>query len=298
MALSTKYILLNGSYHTEASNLFNLYNRALSHGDCICETIHTCADRLCFFNEHMEHLRQGMKLAQMQIPEKFNNRDDEFYTEVSKLMSKNRVFKSANVTIMVYRAASQQQYSSDRIEYLVFMSPVNYLGYEINSDGIKVDLYENEPKYCGMFANYETHNETLTRSLIRKTCMLRHLNDMIMTTKEGYISEAASGGNVFVICGNKLMTPPLADGCIGDTIRLRVMEAAREAGFDTDCQSHITKADLDKCNEFFLASTAYGIRWISAYRTHRYIKQKVQLLFAKVNEKYLAERIDDNAQAS
>ncbi len=292
MATSTKYLLLNGSYHIEASNIFNLYNRALSHGDCICETIHTCADRLCFFDEHMAHLRQGMKLAQMQIPEKFNNIGDVYYNEVSKLMSKNRVFKSANATIMVYRAASTQQYSADRIEYLVCETPFNYLGYELNETGIKLDIYDKEPKYCGAFANYETHNETLTRSIIRKTCLSRHLNDMIMTTHDGHVSEAAMGGNVFLICGNKLMTPPLCDGCIDDVFRRKVMEAARELGMETQCNEHIGMADMDRCSEIFLASTAYGIRWVSAYRTHRYIKQKVQAIHAKVNEKYLAERID------
>jgi len=296
MAPSTKYILLNGSYHIEASNIFNLYNRALSHGDCMCETLHTCADRLCFFDEHMEHLRQGMRLAQMQIPDKFNNRDDEFYNEVSKLMSKNRIFKGAIVTIMVYRAANTQQFSADRVDYLVHVSPLDNLGYETKTDGIRVDIFEDEPKYCGIFANHETHNEMLTRSIIRKTCLTKHLNDMMMITREGNISEAAMGGNVFAICGNKLMTPPLKDGCIGDVFRLKVLEAARELGMDTDCESHISIADLDKCNEIFIGSTAYGIRWVSAYRNHRYIKQKVQTICAKVSDRYLAERLDEAQQ--
>ena len=79
--LSCTYMLLNGSPHTVTSTLFGIGNRAFAYGDCIRETIHTCADRLCFFDMHLTHLKLGMEAAMMAIPEKFLNKDGAFARE-------------------------------------------------------------------------------------------------------------------------------------------------------------------------------------------------------------------------
>lgn len=290
---TTKFLLINGSYVQEDERLFSLTNRALTHGDCLMETIRTCGERLCFFDEHMEHLRKGMAMAMMQVPNKFLNRNQEFYEEVSKLLSRNRTFHSANITIMVFRSASPASSLPDKVEYLVTEDAVNYLGYEINKDGLKIDVFEDFAMPASPLSPYWTHDNGLIRAMIRKQCLARRVNDMITTSPEGHLTESSIGGNIFLIKGDTLYTPPISDGCKDDVFRRNVLEAAREIGLIVEQDGHITKDDLQTCNEIFIGSTIYGIKWISAYRNRRFIKSKSQLIHNKINEIYQAERTDD-----
>ena len=139
--LSCTYMLLNGSPHTVTSTLFGIGNRAFAYGDCIRETIHTCADRLCFFDMHLTHLRLGMEAAMMSIPEKFYNKDGAFAREVSKLITKNRVFRGSTITITVFRATFVPKSTKpDTIEYTVQCEPLDELGYSLNSGGLKLGI--------------------------------------------------------------------------------------------------------------------------------------------------------------
>lgn len=285
-----KHFLLNGTLQPEDGRLFGLDNRALSQGDCIKEIIHSCGDRLCFFQEHMEHLRQGMEKAQMQIPEKFKNANDVFYNEVSKLLSKNRTFRSSNVTIMAYRSAVTNTPAPDPSEYLVTADPVNYLGYEINKDGLRIDIYEDSPWPTGPMGAYITHGNGPMKAALRKLCLHKRLHDMILLSADGNIIESSMGGNIFIIKDGTIMTPPESDGCSTDVFRTKVLEAARACGLSTGQSMHLTPADMENCSEVFLGSTVYGIRWIGAYRNRRFIKSKSQAIHTKINEMYQAER--------
>lgn len=291
---TTKFFILNGVFQQEDDRMFSLGNRALTHGDCIMETIHSCGDRLCFFDDHMAHLREGMALAQMQIPPKFMNKSQEFYDEVSRLLSKNRTFHSASITIMVYRSAITSLHTPDKTEYIITEDPVSYMGYELNKDGLKVDIFEDYPMPATIFSAYRTHDNTLMRSMIRKQCISKRVNDMLLINSDGHITESSIGGNIFLISGNTLSTPPLADGCMADIFRQRVLDTAKELGLNVEADRHISKDDLQTCGEIFLGSTTYGIKWIGAYRSRRFIKSKSQLIHNRINEIYQAERTEQD----
>ncbi len=290
---TSKYFLLNGELQLEDTKQFHLRNRAITMGDCIKETIHTCGDRLCFFDEHLRHLREGMAKAQMQIPAKFDNSDDEFYTEISKLLSKNRTFRSANVTIMAYRTATTNIAMPDPVEYLVTEDSVDYLGYDINRDGLRIDIYDDDAKPVTKYSAYQTQADTLMTATVRKQCIMKRLNDMFLLTPDGHLSESAMGGNIFIIQDGTLMTPPASDGCHTDVFRTKVIEAASKAGLGTCTDRHLTLDDLLKCSEIFLGSTSFGIRWISAFRSRRFIKSKAQTIHNRINEMYQAERTEN-----
>lgn len=286
--MSAPYILLNGILHKSASLIFNIENRAFSCGDSICETIHTCADRLCFIDEHLEHLREGMKAAMMAIPEKFYNKDKVFSREISGLLTKNRVFRGSSVTISVFRAAfSPMSSSADSIEYVIQCHPLDRLGFKLNDRGLCLGSVADMTLPVSKMSNYYTCDNTTLKVSAIKQCLKLRVDEMIMFNHNSHIVETAHGGNVFVIKNNTIHTPPLADGCKADVMRRKILEViAPKTGLAVVSDQPLREADLRNANEMFVASTSGGIQWVSAYKSLRFMRSKTAIIVNKISELY------------
>ena len=292
--LSCTYMLLNGSPHTVTSTLFGIGNRAFAYGDCIRETIHTCADRLCFFDMHLTHLRLGMEAAMMAIPEKFYNKDGAFAREVSKLITKNRVFRGSTITITVFRTTfAPKSTKPDTIEYTVHCEPLEELGYSLNSAGLKLGIApQNMMMTISPMSNYYTSDNEILRVAIRKQCFKDRLDDIITVNTAGHIVETANSGNLFIIKNNTIYTPPLADGCRADVMRRGILEkVAPSLGYTTVSDKPLRESDINsKVEEMFVASTRDGIQWVAAYKSLRFMRSKTTTILTKMSELYEAQQ--------
>lgn len=290
--LASTYLLLNGNLHTQTSTIFNIRNRALAFGDCVIETIHTCADRLCFFDKHLQHLREGMEMAMMKIPPKFYNREREFSTEISKLITKNRIFYGSLVTIMVFRSSyTQLSTQPDTIEYVVYCEPLPELGYTLNERGLRLGLIDAMPFTASPMSNYCTHDYSVQRIVLHKKCLKANLDEAIITNASGHIVETAGSGNIFFIKEDTLITPPLIDGCKDDVIRRIILDTvAPQLGLKTICDKSMHISDIKHIDEVFTASTRQGIRWVAAYKSQRYMRAKTTVILNKLTKLYEAQQ--------
>ncbi len=285
---STPNILLNGNFHSQTSLIFNIGNRAFSCGDCISEYIHTCADRLCFIDEHLQHLRQGMEAAMMAIPDKFNNHGKVFSREISRLITKNRVFRGSLVSIHVFRSVyAPLSSSADVIEYVVSCEPLDCLGYKLNDRGFRVDVLPKMALPVSQMSNYYTHDNATLRVAVQKHCLTANLDDAILLNHEGHIVETANSGNLFIIKDNTIYTPPLADGCKDDVMRTKILEViAPKLGFAVVSDKSLKEADFKHTTEMFAASTVTGIRWVAAYKTMRFMRIKTNKILKEISKLY------------
>lgn len=281
-------ILLNGRYHSGSTAIFTLQNRAFQFGDCISETIHTCASRLCFFDEHMQVLRTAMDLAGMEIPAKFSSEIAEWKSEISKMLVKNKIFKGANVKIMVFRADSDSFVTlNDKVDCLVTAEPLAQTGFEFNKNGLAISVFEKMKKVYDDFAIYNTHQHTLLRSLAVKTALKERLNDFILLNQDGKIVETAVHGNIFIVKDKVVYTPPLSDGATNDIIRFKVLQTAGELGLGTSCDSSISQELALQADEIFVASTENGVNWVRAFQNRRFYHTISSAIHQKINELYL-----------
>jgi branched-chain amino acid aminotransferase len=78
--------------------------------------------------------------------------------------------------------------------------------------------------------------------------------ECLMLNPQGYVAEA-SGDNIFVVKGNKLMTPPTWCGALEGITRDKVMELAREQGMEV-VETVMTRYEIWTADEVFLTGTA------------------------------------------
>jgi len=290
--LSCTYMLLNGSQHLVSSAVFDIGNRAFAHGDCITESIHTCADRLCFFDKHLQHLRRGMETAMMEIPQKFLNKNREFSTEISKLITKNRIFHGSLVTITVFRSRlAPKNIGPDSVEYYVHCEPFADLGYTLNERGLRFGIIDDIRLAPTPMSGFFTHDNSILKVIAQKQCNKAGIDDALTINTDGQIVESALNGNVFFIKGNTLITPPLATGCKDDVMRRNILEiVAPEIGLTPVSDMPLREKDLRNTDEFFTASTVHGIKWVAAFKSQRFMRAKTTTLLNKLNALYKAQQ--------
>ena len=76
----------------------------------------------------------------------------------------------------------------------------------------------------------------------------------------------ASYGNIFLIFGNELVTPPIADGCIKGIVRNKIIELLKKKLNFTVVERTISPFELQKADELFITNSIIDIQQVNKYR--------------------------------
>jgi branched-chain amino acid aminotransferase len=93
--------------------------------------------------------------------------------------------------------------------------------------------------------------------------------------------------NIFMKCGNEIVTPPITEGCLNGIMRKQVLELLKKKEGIVVKEAVISPFDLQKADELFLTNVISGIQPITKYRKKSYSidfsKELVQLLNSSLN---------------
>lgn len=117
-----------------------------------------------------------------------------------------------------------------------------------------------------------------------------HFDEAILLNQDDYVTET-TGAAVFIVKGNKLITPPLSAGILDSITRKHVMEIAREELHMEVVEANITRIDLYLADEAFAVGTLAEITPILKVDLHelsngeagRYTK-KIQNIYFDICE--------------
>jgi len=108
------------------------------------------------------------------------------------------------------------------INYFISADPLESDLYLLNSSEYKIELFKDFYVNPGLLSTLKTNNKVLNvlGSIYAKdnqydNCLLLNLNKSIVE---------ALNGNLFLVKGNIIKTPPLSDGCLNGVMRKQVIE--------------------------------------------------------------------------
>jgi branched-chain amino acid aminotransferase len=90
----------------------------------------------------------------------------------------------------------------------------------------------------------------------------RGCGEALLANTRGELCEG-TGSNVFVLMGGRLITPPLASGCLAGVTRRLVLKACSEAGIACFEEALPAEAALRCCDEAFLTSSTRDVHPVS-----------------------------------
>jgi branched-chain amino acid aminotransferase len=106
-------------------------------------------------------------------------------------------------------------------------------------------------------------------------------NCLLMNDSKNVIE--ALNGNLFMLIGNRLSTPPVSDGCVAGIMRKQVLTAAKKMTDFEVVEESISPFDLQKADELFITNVIMGIQPVTKYRKKEYRSEFAETMVSELN---------------
>lgn len=274
-----RMINFNGNIIDSAQNqLFD--NRAFLFGDAVFETFKVVDNKVLFLEDHYFRLMSSMRILRMEIPMNFTM---EFLEdEIISLLSKTEESPAYRVRITVYRNSGGFYLpQTNDVSYLINCAPLQKVIYEFSDSAYEVDIYKDFYVTKQLLSSVKSTNRALniTGSVYADENGLQ--NCLLQNDSKNVIE--ALNGNLFMLNGSTLTTPPVSEGCIGGVMRKQVLAMARKTEGLEVLEEPISPFDLQKADELFITNMILGIQPITKYRKKEFQTKVAAELLVKLN---------------
>lgn len=107
-------------------------------------------------------------------------------------------------------------------------------------------------------------------------------DNCLLINDEKNVIEALNG-NLFMLMGNKLVTPPISEGCLNGVMRKQILALAKKIETIEVEEAPISPFDLQKADELFITNVVRGIQPITKYRKKEYGMDLAKDLLFRLN---------------
>lgn len=257
------------------------HNRSFLYGDAVFETLKIIQGKILFLEDHYFRLMASMRILRMEIPMDFTM---EFFEEQLLSTVKNEgCLDSARVRIRVYRNDGGYYLPlTNTISYLIHATPLQSQVYVLESKSCEVDLYKDFYISKQLLSTLKTTNKVLhvTASIYAYE---NDLDNCILLNESKNVVEVLQG-NIFMLQGTKLITPPISEGCCNGILRKQLIALAKKMEGLEVVEEIISPFDLQKADELFYTNVIKGIQSITKYRKKEFKTDLASSLVEKLNE--------------
>lgn len=273
----------NGNLIAEVNSKLTTENRGYKYGDALFETLKVINGKIFFWEDHYFRLMASMRIMRMNIPMHFTMEFLE--AELLKTVEANNLSKSsARVRLNVDRGLGGKYLPKEdaNVSFNITAEPLDNPFYTINSDfNYEVDLYKDFFVAPGLLSGLKSNNKAIQvlGSIFAKEN--DYDNCLVLNTNKSVIE--ALNGNLFLVKGDKIKTPPLEDGCLRGVMRKQVLQLlTKDVNLFIE-ETSISPFELQKADELFVTNVIKGIIPISKYRKKSYGNNFAKGLVSKLN---------------
>jgi branched-chain amino acid aminotransferase len=274
-------INFNGTIQPSDANLL-VNNRAFLYGDGVFETLKILDNKVLFLEEHYFRLMSSMRVVRMEIPMYFTL---EYFEEQLLLLAHAKsISASARVRITVYR--NQGGYYlpiQNEVSFLIDAVALVHSLYFFESLSYEVDLYKDFYVTKQLLSSIKTTNKliNITGSIFAKE---NGLDNCLLLNDSKNVVEALQG-NLFMLMGNQLITPPVSEGCLNGVMRKQIIDLVKKIEGIELVEAPISPFDLQKADELFITNVIKGIQPITKYRKKEFTSTIASKLLVLLNAK-------------
>jgi branched-chain amino acid aminotransferase len=256
-------------------------NRGFLYGDAVFETFKIVNNSILYFEDHYFRLMASMRIVRMEIPMNFTM--EYLEEQIVQLINSANCQSSARVRMTVFRNDGGLYLpQTNSVGFVMQVVPLTNVAYSINNTSYEVDLYKDFVVTKQLLSTIKTTNKMLNvmGSIYAKE---NDLQNCLLLNNEKNVVEALNG-NVFLLSNDKLITPPISEGCLNGIMRKQILAIAKKLENIEVIEAPISPFDLQKANELFISNVITGIQPITKYRKKEYAIDFAIELVAKLNE--------------
>ena len=275
------FLMINFNGIIQASDLqLTVSNRSFLYGDGIFETLKIVNNKILFFEDHYFRLMASMRIVRMEIPMTFTM--EYLEEQILKLVEVLAIKDAARVRFTVFRNEGGFYLPNDNsISFVIQASKLENIRYKISKTQFEVDLYKDFIVARQLLSTLKTANKIthVTASIFAKE---NQLDSALLINETKNVIEAANG-NLFMLMENKLITPPISEGCLNGIMRKQIITLAKQIDSVEVIEAAISPFDLQKADELFITNVIVGIQPITKYRKKEFEVRLANQLLEKLN---------------
>jgi branched-chain amino acid aminotransferase len=272
---------LNGNLTEKAIVSFD--NRGLNYGDAVFETLRFSGGKIYFWEDHYFRLMASMRILRMEIPMNFTMEFLE--TEILKTInSEEKKGVGFRIKLLVWRkTGGKYTPNSNEIEYLISTENLETPFYVLNEGDCEVELFKDHYVASGLLSTLKSNNRLINilGSIYAKE---NDYENCLLLNEHKQVVEALNG-NIFLVSGNTIKTPPLADGSLNGVTRKQLISILGTMEDFKLEETSISPFELQKADEIFITNVIQGIVPITKYRKKEFGNTIAKTLLAKLNLK-------------
>lgn len=273
--------MINFNGDSSAQENMLTQNRAFLYGDAVFETVKIVKGKILFLEDHYFRLMASMRILRMEIPMNFTM--EYFEEQLLSVVENNGFSDSARARITVYRNDGGYYLPiTNDISFLIHTSSLENQSFIFETKECEVDLYKDFYISKQLLSTLKTTNKVVnvTASIYANE---NGLDNCILLNENKNVVEVLQG-NIFMLQGNTLITPPISEGCINGVMRKQVLALAKTIEGLEVIEEIISPFDLQKADELFFTNVIKGIQSITKYRKKEFSTTIANVLVQKLNE--------------
>ena len=273
--------MINFNGDSSAQENMLTQNRAFLYGDAVFETVKIVKGKILFLEDHYFRLMASMRILRMEIPMDFTM--EYFEEQLLSVVENNGYSASARARITVYRNDGGYYLPiTNDISFLIHTSSLENQSFIFETKECEVDLYKDFYISKQLLSTLKTTNKVVnvTASIYANE---NGLDNCILLNENKNVVEVLQG-NIFMLQGNTLITPPISEGCINGVMRKQVIALAKTIEGLEVIEEIISPFDLQKADELFFTNVIKGIQSITKYRKKEFSTTTANVLVQKLNE--------------
>ncbi|WP_282136361.1 aminotransferase class IV [Seonamhaeicola maritimus] len=263
------------------NKVLSIENRGFAYGDALFETIKVSHGKILFLEDHYFRLMASMRIMRMEIPMSFTMEYIE--EQILKTLESNSLSKSSvRAKFTVFRnEGGLYTPSTNDIGYIISIKVLEEDFYTLNDAFYEVDLFKDYYMSPTLLSTLKSNNKALNivGSIYAKE---NNLNNCLILNTNKQVVEALNG-NVFLVKGNTIKTPPIEDGCLKGIMRKQIIEILKKVEEYDVVEASISPFEIQKADEVFITNVIVGIQPISKYRKKLFSNEVSKQLIGKLN---------------
>ena len=273
-------INFNGAIVSNDTNLLT-HNRAFLYGDAVFETVKIVNSKILFLEDHYFRLMSSMRIVRMEIPMNFTM--EYLEEQILTLAKANKLENSSRARITVYRNDGGYYLpQNNTVSFLINVDGLDEKSYSIHQKEYIVDLFTDFYVAKQLLSSIKTTNKliNITASIYASE---NGLDNCLLLNDTKNVIEALQG-NLFMLKGNRLITPPVSEGCLNGVMRKQILSLAKSMGNIEVVEEAISPFELQKADELFITNVIKGIQPITKYRKKEFTTDLSRLILQKLND--------------
>jgi branched-chain amino acid aminotransferase len=256
-------------------------NRGFLYGDAVFETVKIVDSKVLFLEEHYFRLMSSMRVIRMEIPMDFTM--EYFEEQIVALVKNNGLEASARARITVYRNEGGYYLpQNNTVSFLIQATSIESALYALDENEYEVDLYKDFYVTKHLLSSIKTTNRLInvTGSIYASE---NGLDNCILLNDSKNVVEVLQG-NIFMLKGNVLITPPVSEGCLNGVMRKQILKIAQKLEGIEVVEEIVSPFDIQKADELFVTNVIKGVQPITKYRKKEFSIEISKVLVARLNE--------------